>query len=313
MHVLNIIMHITVALVLPPLLQGVIIKTKAAFGGRVGAPFVQPYYDLIKLFRKDFVISSTTTWVFLVGTVISLVATILASLILPFGHDGDVPISFTGDLILFIYLFALSRFFMTLTSLDTGSPFEGMGAAREVTFACLAEPTIFFGLLVLALISRSLNLAEIFGPKLADAWSGGAAALPLVLVAWFIVLLAENSRIPFDDPNTHLELTMIHEVIILDHGGPLLGMMLYGASVKLFLFVALVVRVAIPFDTGNAVLDWGVFLVAVLGLAVLIGIVESTMARLRMTEIPKLLATACVLSALAILLLLGLSPALTGP
>ena len=141
MHVVNIILTSAVGCLLPPLLQGVIIKTKAAFAGRVGAPFLQPYYDLIKLFRKDFVISSTTTWVFLAGTVISLVATILASLILPFGHDGDVPISFAGDMILFAYLFGLARFFMTLASLDTGSPFEGMGAAREVTFACLAEPT----------------------------------------------------------------------------------------------------------------------------------------------------------------------------
>jgi formate hydrogenlyase subunit 4 len=127
--------------------------------------------------------------------------------------------------------------------------------------------------------------------------------LPLVLVSWFIVLLAENSRIPFDDPNTHLELTMIHEVIILDHGGPVLGMMLYGAALKLFVSGAMVVRIAVPIATGYIWFDWCIFVVAMLLLAALIGTVESVMARLRMTEIPKILATACVLSGLAVLLL----------
>lgn len=302
-----VIVHIIVAAVLPPILQGVIIKTKAAFAGRVGAPVLQPTYDLIKLLQKDFIFSRTTTWIFVGGTVMTLAATILAALVLPLTRLDYVPISFKGDVILFAYLFALGRFFMTLTSLDTGSAFEGMGAAREVTFACLAEPAVFFGLLVLAMVSGSLSLSRMFGSALADAWGSGQVALLLVLVSWFIVMLAENSRIPFDDPNTHLELTMIHEVIILDHGGPALGLMLYAAWLKLFLFTSLVVRLAIPFSSGIMIVDWIIFLVAITVLYVLIGVVESTMARLRMPEIPKLLATACVLSALALLLLVSLT------
>jgi formate hydrogenlyase subunit 4 len=303
-NIFSIGLHLLIALLLPPLLQGVIIKTKAAFAGRVGAPLLQPYYDLIKLFQKDFIFSTTTTWVFLFGTIVTLVATLMAALLVPFGPH-DVPLSFAGDAIVLFYLFALIRFFLTLSAMDVGSSFEGMGAAREVTFACLAEPTLFFGLTALATISRSLSLEKIFGSDaLMKAWEVGTPSLPLIVVSWFIVLLAENSRIPFDDPNTHLELTMIHEVIVLDHAGPALGMMLYAAAMKMFLFGALLVRVAVPF-TGRAWIDWPIFLTGMLAVAVLVGIVESVMARVRMPEIPKLLATACVLSALAVLLLVN--------
>src|SRR5262249_45455772 len=144
-------------------------------------------------------------------------------------------------------------------ALDTGSPFEGMGAAREVTFACLAEPALFLGLLVLAGLSRSVQLADMLGPTLAASWMTNGAALALVVLSWFIVLLAENCRIPFDDPNTHLELTMIHEVMVLDHSGPAFGMILYGAALKLLVFAALVVRLALPFASGTAWIDWGLF------------------------------------------------------
>lgn len=309
MSPLQISIHLALVLLIPPLLRGVINRTKAIFAGRVGPPLLQPYYDIIKLFRKGFVFSSTTSWVFCVGTVITFVSTFLASLFVPLAFHLS-PMPFNGDVILFAYLFALGRFFMTAAALDTGSSFEGMGAAREVTFACLAEPALFFGLLVMTQLahvagSGDLSLQRILGPSLLAEWQSGASSLLLVLVSWFIVMLAENSRIPFDDPNTHLELTMIHEVIILDHGGPVLGMMLYAAAIKLFIFAALIVRVAVPFNLGNEWLDLGVFLFATLLLAVIIGVVESTMARLRMTEIPKLLATACVLSALGLILLVS--------
>jgi formate hydrogenlyase subunit 4 len=139
----DIIIHCAVALLFPPLLLGVIGKTKAAFAGRVGAPYFQPYYDLIKLFRKGSVFSETTTWVFRAGPVVALSATLIAALLIPLGRHA-APLSFSGDLILFAYLFSLARFFTTIAALDTGSSFEGMGAAREVTFSCLAEPTLFF-------------------------------------------------------------------------------------------------------------------------------------------------------------------------
>jgi formate hydrogenlyase subunit 4 len=294
--------HVLLAMTLPPLLLGVIAKTKALFAGRVGPPLLQPYYDLIKLFQKGSVFSTTTTWVFRAGPVVSLATAAIAVLLIPLANSS-APISFTGDLIVLAYLLGLGRFFTASAALDTGSAFEGMGAAREVTFACLAEPAFILGLLVLAKLTGSLQLATMLGSSLAPHWLTAGASLLLVLLSWFIVLLAENSRIPFDDPNTHLELTMIHEVMVLDHSGPALGMILYGAALKLFIFGALIVRLALPLTTGAAWFDWPIFIAGLLAVAVAIGVVESTMARLRLTHIPILLVAACLLSAFGVVLL----------
>jgi formate hydrogenlyase subunit 4 len=296
-------MHILVALSLPPLLLGVINKTKALFAGRVGPPVLQPYYDLIRLFQKGSVFSRTTTWVFRAGAVVGLVTAAIALLLVPLA-SATAPVSFTGDFLLLAYLLGLGRFFTASAALDTGSPFEGMGAAREVSFACLAEPAFFLGLLVLAKLSGSLQLAGMLGASLASAWSTAGASLALVLLSWFFVLLVENSRVPFDDPNTHLELTMIHEVMVLDHSGPAFGMILYGAALKLFIFGALVFRLACPLTSGYWWLDWPVFIAGLLVVAVAVGVVESTMARLRMPHVPVLLFAGCLLSAFGIILLI---------
>lgn len=295
--------HVLLALAMPPLLLGVIAKTKALFAGRAGPPLLQPYYDLIKLFQKGSVFSTTTTWVFRAGPVVALATGLLAALLVPFAAFS-APISFPGDLVLLAYILGLGRFFTASAALDTGSAFEGMGAAREVTFSCLAEPAFFFGLLVLAKLSGSLQLAGMLDGSLAFHWLSAGAPLALVLLSWFVVLLVENCRVPFDDPNTHLELTMIHEVMVLDHSGPALGMILYGAALKLFVFAALIVRIALPFTTGHLWLDWPIFIAGMLGVAVVIGVVESTMARLRLTHVPILLVAACLLSAFGIILLL---------
>ncbi len=294
--------HVLLALGLPPLLLGLIAKTKALFAGRVGPPVLQPYYDLIKLFQKGSVFSTTTTWVFRAGPVVGLVTAVIAVLMIPLA-GATAPLSFTGDFVLLAYLLGLGRFFTASAALDTGSPFEGMGAAREVTFACLAEPAFFLGMLVLAKLSGSLQLADMLGSSLASHWTADGESLVLVLLSWFIILLAENSRIPFDDPNTHLELTMIHEVMVLDHGGPAFGMILYGAALKLFVFGALVVRLAFPMTGGSPWLDWPIFVGGMLVVAVAIGVVESIMARLRMTHVPVLLVAACLLSGFGIILL----------
>jgi len=297
-------LHLALLLLFAPLMQGVITKTKAWFGGRVGAPLLQPYFDLARLWRKGVVLSRTTTWVFLVGPVVALVVPVSASLLLPFGALA-APISFEGDLILFVYLFGLSRFFTATAALDTGSSFEGMGAAREVTFSCLAEPTVLFALLVLARISGGLSLNTLFGDHLLAAWhSGAGASLSLILVCLFVVLLVENSRIPFDDPNTHLELTMIHEVMVLDHSGPALGMVLYGAALKMMVLGALLVRLALPWQTGWWVSDAALFLAGLFCVAILIGVVESTMARLRLVRVPQVLIGTSLLSIFALVLVL---------
>src|SRR5271167_1181228 len=169
-------MHVLMALTLPPLLLGVIAKTKALFAGRVGPPLLQPYFDLVKLFQKGSVFSTTTTWVFRAGPVVGLVTAMIAVLLIPL-TGSTAPISFSGDLILLAYLLGLGRFFTASAALDTGSPFEGMGAAREVTFACLAEPALFLGLLVLAKLTGSLQLAGMLGSPLASHWPMAGASL----------------------------------------------------------------------------------------------------------------------------------------
>ncbi|MBI5655284.1 MAG: NADH-quinone oxidoreductase subunit H [Geobacter sp.] len=297
------IIHFSLILLMPPLLLGIIGKTKAAFAGRVGAPFLQPYYDLVKLLQKGSVFSETTTWVFRAGPVVTLAATLVAATLVPLGNHS-APISFTGDMILFAYLFGLSRFFTTAAALDTGSSFEGMGAAREVTFSCLVEPTLFFALISLARMSKSLTLSTMLTYTSPGIWITAGASMLLLVGALFITLLAENCRIPFDDPNTHLELTMIHEVMVLDHSGPAFGYILYGAAMKLFVLGAIFMNIALPARTGSSLGDWGVFVVGMILLAVLIGVVESIMARLRLIRIPQLLIAATILSAFAMLLIL---------
>ncbi len=300
--VLNLVVHEALLLLLPPLLLGVIGRTKALFAGRQGPPLLQPYYDLARLFRKGSVFSSTTTWVFRAGPAVGLAVPLLAGQLIPFGGH-PAPVSFPGDVILFVYLFGLSRFFTAAAALDTGSAFEGMGAAREVSFGSLSEPALVFGILVLARLSSSLTFGTMLADPWGQGWPGRGAPLVLVAVSWAIVLLAENCRIPFDDPNTHLELTMTHEVMVLDHSGPAFGAILYGASVKLFVLGALLLHVLFPFGGGSPALDWAAFVLGMLLLAAGIGVVESIMARLRLLRVPQLLVTASVLGAFGMLLL----------
>jgi formate hydrogenlyase subunit 4 len=299
----QIVVHLLLLLLLPPLLLGIVSRTKAILAGRRGAPLLQPYHDLFKLLRKEMVLSRTTTWIFLAGPAVTLVATVFAGLLLPLG-SADAPLHFAGDIVLFAYLLALGRFLTATAALDTGSSFEGMGAARELTFSCLAEPTLFLGMLALARVTGSLELSGMLGQGLAVGWTTAAPALVLVVTGLFIVALTENCRIPFDDPNTHLELTMIHEVMVLDHSGPALGAILYGAAIKFLLFGSVVVHVVLPRSSGGTPLDAALLVAALLAFAVAVGLVESTLARLRLTWVPNLLIGAALMTGFGLILVL---------
>jgi formate hydrogenlyase subunit 4 len=290
-----------VLLLLPPLLLGVINRTKAFFAGRAGPPVLQPYFDLAKLLRKGTVRSRTTSWVFRAGPVVTAVTALLGAALVPVGPAAAL-VGFEGDFMLLAYLLGLGRVFTMLAALDTGSSFEGMGAARAAVFSCLAEPALFLSLLVLARAGGSLSLSHMLGPGLGVAWSQAGASFVLVAAGLFIVLLAEGSRIPVDDPDTHLELTMVHEVMVLDHGGPALGLASYGAALKLFIYASLLARLCAP-CAGLGDAGWIVYLAAVLAVAILVGVVESTVARLRVLTVPSLLVAACLLSAFGIVLL----------
>ena len=295
------------ALILAPLLPGIINRVKAKFAGRHGKPVLQTYYDIAKLLRKGEIISRTSTWTFAVAPSVALAATLCALALLPLGGAVS-PLAFAGDFVLAAYLLGMGRFAIMLGALDTGSAFEGMGASREATFSALAEPVFFLALMVLTSLCLGLghgtdtafSLSTMFGGQTAGAWLTGKGELLLLPVIFFILLLVENCRIPVDDPNTHLELTMIHEVMVLDHSGPNMALILYGAALKLWFFAALIAGLITP-----ALPLWqqiGIRVAIVLLLAVVVGIVESVMARLRMERVAYLLGAGAIMGMLTLIL-----------
>ena len=288
-------------LIFSPFLFGVINRTKAFFAGRKGRPLLQLYYDIFKLFQKGAVYSKTTTWIFIAGPIVSLSALIIASMMIPFaGHSA--LIAFNGDIVLSIYLLGLARFFIVLAAIDTGSSFEGMGASREVQFSVFAEPAIFLSLGALVRVTGKLSLSEIFSNMTMSSWLTYGAPIFLVIGALFIVLLAENSRIPVDDTNTHLELTMIHEVMVLDHGGVDLAYILYGSAIKFWIFGTLLTGMFSGIYFFKGIAGNCVYVLEMIVLAVIVGIVESTLARLRLLKVPHFLIIAIALSIVALIL-----------
>ncbi len=295
------LLFVFAGLLLAPLLAGVVNRTKAVFAGRRGAPLLQQYRDISKLLRKGAVFSSTSTWIFKLAPSLSI-ACVLASLVILAPAGNQPGWGFAGDMIFFAYILGLSRFFTVAAALDCGSSFEGMGASREVLYSALAEPALLTGLAALSRISGSASLPGMFAGLGSAGWISAETAPALVAVSFFIILLAENSRIPFDDPDTHLELTMVHEVMVLDSSGPDFALVTYGASLKLWLFGSLFAGLLLsPFGLGGYP-----YLAAFLGVmlltGVLVGVAESVMARLSLTRAPQLLAAAGALSVLAFIL-----------
>jgi formate hydrogenlyase subunit 4 len=297
------LLNLIAILAVAPLVPGIANRAKSALTGRRGAPLLQLYADLWKLWRKGVVYSPTTTLLFRLGPVVLVVTTLLAACLVPL--DGTTSLAhFSGDLVAFAGLLALGRFMLVLAALDTGSSFEGMGASREVTIAAFAEPALLLCFTVLALATGQLQLQDMLGQTLARAWPGAGPSLLLGAASLFVLSLAETCRVPVDDPLTHLELTMIHEVMVLDHSGPDLALVLYAGALKMTLFGCLIVRVL---AAGTAVPAQAAFVLLVLGIVaygVLVGATESGMARLRMSRVPQLLAAASAIAGLGLILLL---------
>ena len=290
-------------LFLAPALPGIATRTKSLLTGRRGAPVLQLYADLAKLLRKGVVYSRTVTIVFRAAPVVLTASVLVAALLLPL--DGRAPIfGFTGDLVAFAGLLGLGRMALVLAGLDTGSSFEGMGTSREVTVAVFAEPALLLSFTVLVLATDSLSLGGMLGLPLAAAWPSVAPSLVLAGASLFMLLLAENARVPIDDPATHLELTMIHEVMILDHSGPDLALILFASAIKFALFSALIVGVLVPLARFDPWVSVGLLLVGLAVVAALVGIVEAVMARLRMDRIPQFLVAASALAGFGVILLL---------
>src|ERR1022692_2393769 len=282
---LEIILRLAVWLALAPLLPGILNKTKAWVAGRRGPPVLQLYYDLARLWRKSVVLSTLASPGFIAGPAVAWVALAAAALLVPLGPAGGA-LSFKGDVLLLVYLLAAARFCTAWAALEAGSSFEGMGAAREVSYAVLSEAALITAVLSLSVQSGSVTLGTMLTPPV------GAGA----------VLLAENCRVPFDDPNTHLELTMIHEAMALDHSGPPLAVILHGASMKLLLFLVLLSEAVLPIRQLPAFTASAALAGTVLSVTVGVGLVESLLARFSFRRVPLLLTTAFLLCLFALLL-----------
>jgi formate hydrogenlyase subunit 4 len=291
-------LHLVVLATLPVLVIGVINRAKSLWAGRKGPPLLQLAYDVARLLRKQSVYAETTTFVVRVGPWLVLSTALVSGLVAPFlGVRG--PLSFPFDFVWFAYVWGLGRVALMLGALDTGSSFEGMGASREATFAALLEPAFFLVAGATCLVTHERSFAALLDVRAtADAtsvvWAGSAVGL-------FVLVTVESARMPVDDPTTHLELTMVHEVMILDHAGPDLAALHVASAAKLTLGLGLLATLFNPL-VGRA--DAAVVALAnvglVLVLAAVVGTVESLVARLRMRAVPQYIVVALVAGAVAL-------------
>jgi len=301
-----VVLHAVALLTVSPFIVGLIRKVKARLQCRRGASALQPYYDLFKLFQKDVVFSSNTSWIFTATPYILFASTLAASLLVPL-FTSKVPLSFAGDIITVVYLLALGTFFLILAGLDAGSAFGGMGSSREAIVASLTEPAMILSIFAVGLTAGSTNLSTIVHKT---ALLEGIVTDPpphlMALAALFIVTLAETGRVPVDNPATHLELTMIHEAMVLEYSGRYLALVEWASALKLLLFLTLLSNVFAPWgiatepDPIRMALGLVVWLIKVSGLAVLVGVIESMFAKLRLFRVTDLLGVAFILSLLAL-------------
>ncbi len=281
-------------LLLAPLLKGAIKKAKAVLQTRQGPPLLQGYYDLAKLLRKEPVRSQTASWVYVAGPRMYFAAAVAATTLVPV-LVAAAPLEAAGGILLLVGTLALGRFALAAAALDTGSPFGGMGSSREMTVAALAEPALMLGLFASALAAGTLNLGALVRGVLAQ----GPAFHPSDLLAFaglFIIVIAETGRIPVDNPATHLELTMIHEAMVLEYAGPDLALVEWASAVKELLYLTLLADLFLPIGIATTVapgpilMAFGAWCAKVLVLAIGVTLVESTNAKLRLFRVPELVA-----------------------
>jgi formate hydrogenlyase subunit 4 len=293
------------ALALAPGLVGLIRWIKARLQSRLGPRPWQPYHELRKLLRKEVVVSHNASWLFRAAPYVVAASTLAIAFLVPL---IVVPRRFDmiGDLFVVVYLLLLGTFWLALAGLDTGSAFGGMGASRDVTVAALAEPSTATAIFSLALGAGSTNLGAIVVATLNDPWTVLTPGHLLAFAALFVVALAETGRLPVDNPATHLELTMIHEAMILEYSGKYLALLEWAAGLKLFLFLSLLANLFFPWGIATsfapAALAWALvtLLLKLLALAVVLAVIETRVAKLRLFRVPELLTASFVLALLAI-------------
>ncbi len=276
------ILNIIILMFIPFIMAGIINKTKAFWGGRKGASILQPFYDFVKLIKKDFVISKTTSIVFRISPIVTLSSVFFAALFIPLVTNSAI-INIPAGLIVFAYTLGLGKFFALISAMDTGSSFEGMGASREVCFTSLVEPAFFMTIASVMALSGNYSF-DCLQNILVRAGNYGVLISIFAVVVLFLMIVIEGSRVPMDDPTTHLELTMIHEVMILDNSGSDLAMFSWANGIKMLLLSSLIAYIIIPQGLEiwiNILLYFAVLFV----ISVLIGTIESAMARIRMSHV----------------------------
>ncbi len=298
-------LQVILIVVVAPLFTGIIRKLKALMQSRRGPGIFQPYYDLYKLFQKESVISKHTSWVFRITPYVCMTSALVAALLVPVFITRSL--GFVGDLVVFIYLLAMARFFMALAALDAGSAFGGMGSSREMAISALAEPTMLLSIFAIALLAGTTSLGDISARLALSGLGLLSPSLFLAAAAFFIVMLAENARLPIDNPSTHLELTMIHEAMLLEYSGKQLALMELSSMVKLTLFFAVLSSVFMPWGIATDVtpvaiaIGLAAFLAKALILAGAIALIESSMAKMRLFRVPNLLTMSFTVALLAII------------
>lgn len=304
-RILLVFFHLVLVLLLSPLITGFNRTFKARVQTRHGPSVIQPYRDLYKLLRKGMVIPNTASWIFTATPFVLFVTTLLASLLIP-TISANAPLSLFGGVLAVVYLLALGRFFLALGGLDTGSSFGGLGSSREMTISAIAEPALMLAVFTVAIGAGSTNLSIVAQSALGQSWRFLAPSQMLAFAALFIVLIAETGRIPVDNPATHLELTMIHEAMILEYSGPYLALIEWAASIKQLVLMTILVNVFFPFglslswSPGPILFSLVLFVVKLLLLSVVVAVVEVSNAKMRLFRVPELLAIAFVLGALAL-------------
>jgi len=304
-RILTVLAQIVLVLFLSPLITGFSRTWKARLRTRRGPGIFQPYRDLAKLLRKGMVIPDTASWIFGATPYVLFSTTLLAGLLIP-TVSAQAPLSAFGGVLAVVYLLALGRFFLALGGLDTGSSFGGLGSSREMTISAIAAPALMLAVFTVAIGAGSTNLSTVAQAALGQSWRFLAPSQMLAFAALFIVLIAETGRIPVDNPATHLELTMIHEAMILEYSGPYLALIEWSAAMKQLVLMTLLVNVFIPFGlsagwSAITVLSLILFVVKLLFLAATVVLMETTNAKLRLFRVPELLAVAFILSAMALI------------
>jgi formate hydrogenlyase subunit 4 len=294
-------------LALAPLLIGFVRKVKARLLRRQGPPLIQPYRDLIRLMRKEVVLAESASWLFRIVPYLIFAATWVAASLVPTFRTGLV-FSWSADLIAIIALLGSARFFQALAGMDVGTSFGGIGSSREVMMASLAEPAMIMIVFTLALIAGSTQLSTI-AEFMASPAVGLRVSLALALLALIMVAIAENGRIPIDNPATHLELTMVHEAMVLEYSGRHLALIELSASLKLVLYVSLIACLFVPWGLQPAdagIIELGLGIAAYIGkLAIggfLLAVFETSIAKMRVFRVPEFLGAALMLGLLATLL-----------